>query len=147
MKMKSTLLFAGMALLVAGGRARAQDRTGPPQAQAQQGASDWRVRMQQNHNAEQSIGQEVGRLTKVLELTPDQQTKVRQLAWVHHDRIQKILDSAPPTLTRADFNTQVHAISAQFHDSVNAMLSPHQLELMKSMLGHGSGGLGSRRAP
>jgi hypothetical protein len=31
----------------------------------------------------------------------------------------------------------VHAISAQYHDSVNAILTPRQLDLMKSMVGQG----------
>jgi hypothetical protein len=147
MRMVTSLLFAGVAVVGAAGCGKAQEKTPPAQAQAQQDASDWRERMQKNHDTEQSIEQQVGRLTKDLDLTPQQQVKVRQLAHVHHDKIQEILDTAPPTLTRADFNTQVHAISAEFHDSVNAILTPHQMELMKSMVGRLHSGTERRRAP
>ena len=94
-----------------------------------------------------SVEEQVRRLTKDLDLTPQQQEKVRQLSWVHHDRIQKILDTAPATLTYPDFQTQVHAISQQFHDSVNAILTPHQLELMKGMVGRLDSGMEARHAP
>jgi hypothetical protein len=110
-----------------------------------QDAADWRERMQKNHNAEKSIEQQVSRLTKDLELTPAQQDKVRQLSKEHNARIQKILDTAPATLTREDFTRQVHAISAEYHTAVNAILTPHQLELMKAMLGRLDNGQERRR--
>jgi Spy/CpxP family protein refolding chaperone len=144
--------LAGLLLLGPTGSAKAQ-ATAPPSPRMQtehtpgQGAPDWRARMQQNHDAARSIEQQVARLTRDLELTPTQQDKVRELAKVHNVRIQAILDTAPPTLTRQEFTTQVHAISADFHDSVNAMLTPHQLELMTSMLGRMSSGQENRRAP
>jgi hypothetical protein len=146
-KSGSRFLIVGFGLLVATGTAKGQGKSAPQQTESQQGAADWRARMQQNHNTEQAIEQQVSRLTKDLELTPDQQKKVRTLAWEHHDRIQKILDTAPPTLTRADFTTQVHAISEEFHNSVNAILTPNQLELMKSMLRRLDTGTEHRRAP
>lgn len=149
MRLVSTLLFAAVAVLGAADCSLAQG-TSPPQAQQgqpMQGAADWRERMQKNHDANRSIEQQVSRLTRDLELTAPQQEKVRQFAWVHHDRIQKILDTAPPTLTRQDFNTQVHAISDDFHNSVNAILTPHQLELMKTMRGRLGSGQENRREP
>jgi chromosome condensin MukBEF ATPase and DNA-binding subunit MukB len=141
MKSSWKYLIAGLGLLVAAGSAEAQGRQSP------RDTANWRTRMQQNQNAAQSIEQQVSRLTKDLELTPDQQKKVRTLAWEHHDRIQKILDTAPPTLTRAEFTTQVHGISQDFHNSVNALLTPHQTELMKSMLHRLDTGTERRRAP
>jgi hypothetical protein len=80
--------------------------------------------MQKNHSADRSIEQQVRRLTKDLDLTPAQQEKVRQLSKEHTDRIQKILDTAPPTLTYEAFTAQVHAISQEYHDAVNAILTP-----------------------
>jgi hypothetical protein len=131
--------------------ADAQPHTQQPQAQQQSrtlhDTTGWRARMQQNHDAAQSIEQQVTRLTKDLELTPAQQTKARALAWEHNKKIQAILDTAPPTLTREDFTVQVHAISKEFHDSVNAILTPHQLELMKNMVGRLDSGQERRRAP
>jgi hypothetical protein len=43
----------------------------------------------------QSIDQELARLTKDLELTPEQQQQVRPLLEEHHDRIQALLDENP----------------------------------------------------
>jgi hypothetical protein len=153
MRSASRLLLR-VALLGAVGCGMGQGRAAPPGARTQaredrplQGAADWRTRMQQNRNADSSIEQQVRRLTRDLELTPVQQQKVRQLAWEHHDRIQKILDTAPPTLTRDAFTVQVHAISQDFHGAVDAILTPHQLELMKAMVGRLDGGTERRRAP
>jgi hypothetical protein len=143
-------LFSGLAVLGAAGSAMAQEEAPPPQAQQAhplQGATDWRERMQKNHSADRSIEQQVRRLTKDLDLTPEQQEKVRQLSKEHNDRIQKILDTAPPTLTHEAFTTQVHAISQEFHHAVNAILTPHELELMKAMVGRLDSGKEDRHAP
>jgi hypothetical protein len=152
MKSVSRLVLLGVAVFGAAACGNAQEKAVPPQAPVQQaqplqGAADWRQQMQKNHNAEQSIEQQVTRLTKDLELTPAQQETVRQLAHVHNEKIQKILDTAPDTLTRAAFTTQVHAISDEFHTAVNAILTPHQLELMKAMVGRLDSGQERRRAP
>ena len=150
MRSVSMLVFGCVAVLGAAGCGTAQEKAAPQQAQGQQalqGAADWRERMQKNHNAERSIDQQVQRLTKDLDLTPEQQVKVRQLAKEHNDRIQQILDTTPDTLTYQDFQRQVHAISQNFHDSVNAILTPHQLALMKAMVGRLDSGTEQRRAP
>ena len=152
MRPVSMLFFGGMVAFGLVRCARTQEDAAPPQEETQQpdslrGAADWRVRMQKNHNADSSTEQQVRRLTRDLGLTPAQQDKVRQLSRDHNDRIQRILDTAPATLTYPDFQTQVHAISQQFHDSVNAMLTPHQLELMKAMVGRLDSGTEARHAP
>jgi Spy/CpxP family protein refolding chaperone len=155
MRSVSMLVFGCVAALGAASCGTAQEKAAPPQAQGQQpqgqqapqGGPDWRERMQKNHNAERSIEQQVSRLTKDLDLTPDQQAKVRQLAKEHNDSIQQILDTAPDTLTFQGFQRQVHAISQNFHDSVNAILTPHQLALMKAMVGRLDSGTEQRRAP
>jgi len=150
MRSVSMLLLGCVAVLGAAGCGTAQEQAAPAQAneaQPLQAAADWRDRMQKNHDAERSIAQQVSRLTRDLDLTPAQQMKVRQLAKEHNDRIQEILDTAPDTLTYEGFQTQVHAISQDFHNSVNAILTPHQLELMKAMVGRLDSGRESRRAP
>jgi hypothetical protein len=146
------LLFGGVVALSAVRCAKAQDKAAPAPGQSQQanslqGAADWRERMQQNHNADSSTEQQVRRLTADLDLTPVQQDKVRRLSRKHNDRIQKILDTAPPTLSYEDFTRQVHAISHEFHDSVNAILTPRQLELMNAMVGRLGSGTEARHAP
>ena len=146
----SSLLLAGIAALGAGSCAKTQDKPAPSKEEIQQpnalqGAADWRARMQQNHNADSSIEQQVRRLTSDLQLTPAQQDKVRQLSRLHNARIQQILDTAPPSLAYRDFQTQVHAISAEYHDSVNAILTAHQLGLMMAMVGRLDSGAEARR--
>jgi hypothetical protein len=155
MRSVSMLVFGCMAVLGAAGCGTAQEKAAPQQAQGQQaqgqqalhGAADWRERMQKNHNAQRSIEQQVQRLTKDLDLGPEQQVKVRQLAKEHNDRIQQILDTAPDTLTYQGFQMQVHAISQNFHNSVNAILTPHQLALMKAMVSRLDSGTEQRHAP
>jgi hypothetical protein len=95
-------------------RVRRRGRAQAQQAHPLQGAADWRERMQKNHSADRSIEQQVRRLTKELDLTPEQQEKVRQLSHEHNDRIQRILDTAPPTLTYQAFTAQVYAISQEY---------------------------------
>jgi predicted transglutaminase-like cysteine proteinase len=149
----SKLLFCCVAVLgtascaMAAEAAPAQTEAQALQAHPLQGAADWRERMQKNHNADRSIEHQVRRLTKDLDLTPEQQEKVRQLSKARNDRIQKILDTAPPTLTHEAFATQVHAISHEYHDAVNAILTSHQLERMKAMVGRLDSGKEDRRAP
>jgi hypothetical protein len=82
-----------------------------------------------------------------LDLTPEQQEKARQLSKEHNDRIQKILDTTPPTLTYETFTEQVHAISREYHDAVNAILTQRQLGLMKVMVGRLDSGKEDRHAP
>jgi len=140
-------LFGSVALLGAVGCAMAQEAAPPQQAHSPRDAADWRERMQKNHNADRSIEQQVRRLTMDLELTPEQQEKVRQLSREHNDRIQKILDTAPPALTHEAFTAQVHAISREYHDAVNAILTPRQLGLVKVMVGRLDSGKEDRHAP
>jgi septal ring factor EnvC (AmiA/AmiB activator) len=149
----SILHLASAAVLGAAACGTAQEKSVPAQAQQtrqpqmRRDTSDWRAQMQRNQNADSSIEQQVRRLTKDLNLTPQQQVKVRQLSHVHHDRIQQILDTAPPSLTRESFTAQVHVISQQYHDSVNAILTPHQLDLMRAMVGRTGNGQEARRPP
>jgi len=144
------LLLGGMAGLGMAPLATAQQRLPPPQLLSQQGDPLHGAvgeRMQKNHNADQSIEQQVRRLTRNLDPTSEQQEKVRQLSRAHNDRIQTILDAAPPMLTREAFSAQVHAISQETHDAVNAILTPHQLELMKAIVSRLDNGKEGRHAP
>jgi hypothetical protein len=146
-------LLGALAALGAAGCAKGQDGNAAPvqrptqQANQLQGTADWRQRMQANHNADSSTEQQVRRLTRDLDLTVAQQAEVRRLARLHNDRIQRILDTAPDTLSYAAFQAQVHAISQDFHDSTNAILTAHQLGLMKNMVGRLDSGTEARHAP
>jgi periplasmic protein CpxP/Spy len=91
------------------------------------------ARQQLQHiHAPQSIDQELARLTKDLELTPEQQQQVRSLLQDHHDKIQAVLDKNP-TASRRDLAPQIHAISAETHRKIHALLTDHQKELERAM--------------
>jgi protein CpxP len=80
----------------------------------------------------QSIDQELSRLTKDLELTPEQQKKVRPLLLQHHDSIQALLNKNP-NASRQDLGPQIHEISDETHHQIHAVLTDHQKELEKAM--------------
>jgi Spy/CpxP family protein refolding chaperone len=94
---------------------------------------DWRQHMIARGSSTVSVDQALANLTKNLGLTPDQVAKIRPILQAHHDRILAILKSAPQSMTHDEFTAQVHAISAQTHDEVNALLTPSQLELVKTL--------------
>jgi len=114
----AVLLALGMA-----GVGRAQD-TGPQEPSARQ-------QLQHIHGP-QSIDQELARLTKDLELTPEQQEQVRRLLQEHHDKIQVLLDRNP-NASRQDLGPQIHAISDETHHEIHALLTDRQRELEKAM--------------
>jgi predicted HTH transcriptional regulator len=112
------MLVLGMA-----GPAVAQD-TGAQQPSA-------REQLQHIHTP-QSMDQELARLTKDLELTPEQQRQVRLLLQEHHDKIQALLDKNPKA-SRQELGPQIHAISDETHRKIHTLLSDHQKELEKAM--------------
>jgi periplasmic protein CpxP/Spy len=112
------LLMLGMA-----GPAVAQDN----------GAQQPSARQQLQHiHTPQSIGQELARLTKDLELTPEQQRQVRPLLQEHHDKIQTLLEGNP-TASRQQLARQIHAISDETHRQIHALLTGRQKTLEKAM--------------
>jgi periplasmic protein CpxP/Spy len=92
----------------------------------------------------QSIDQELTRLTKDLELTPEQQHQVRPLLEKHHDRIQALFDKNP-TASRRKLSPQIHAISDETHREIHALLSDRQKILEKAMQQREHQGEESRR--
>jgi len=118
-----TLVYGVMLILGMAGPAVAQDN----------GAQQPSARHQlQNIHTPQSIDQELARLTKDLELTPEQQQQVRPLLDEHHDRIQALLDKNP-TASRQELGPQIHVISDETHRKIHALLTDHQKELEKAM--------------
>lgn len=106
--------------------------TGPCIAQ-HNGEEQPSARQQLQHmHAPQSIEQELARLTKDLELTPEQQHQVRSLLQDHHDKIQAVLDKNP-TASRQDLAPQIHAISDETHRKIHVLLTDHQKELESAM--------------
>ena len=111
------MLTSGMACL-----ALAQDNPAQPSARQQL----------QHIHAPRSIDQELVRLTKDLELTPEQQQQVKPLLEEHHNRIQALIDKNP-NASRQELGPQIHAISEATHREIHALLSDHQKELEKAM--------------
>jgi hypothetical protein len=120
-----TLAYAVMFILGMAGPAVAQDN-GAQQPSARQ-------QLQHIHTPQSiDIDQELARLTKDLELTPQQQQQVRPLLNDHHDRIQALLDKNP-NASRQQLGPQIHAISDDTHREIHALLTDHQKELEKAM--------------
>jgi DNA anti-recombination protein RmuC len=133
-----TLAYGVMLVLGIIGPAVAQDNA------AQQSSA--RQQLQHIHTP-QSIDQELARLTKDLELTPEQQQQVRLLLQEHHDKIQALLDKYP-NASRQELGPQIHAISDETHREIHAVLTDHQKELEKMMQQREhNGGENRRSAP
>ena len=120
---------------------------GPAVAQ-NNGAQQPSARQQLQHiHTPQSIDQELARLTKDLELTPEQKQQVRPLLEEHHDRIQALLDKNS-TASRQELAPQIHAISDETHRKIHVLLTDHQKELEKAMQQREhNGGENRRSAP
>jgi Spy/CpxP family protein refolding chaperone len=131
-----TLAYAVMLILGTAGPGVAQDN-GVQQPSARQ-------RLQRIHTP-QSIDQELTRLTKDLELTPEQQQQVRPLLQEHRDRIQALLDKNP-TASRQKLGPQIHAFSDETHREIHALLTDHQKELEKAMQQRENNGEENRRS-
>jgi len=118
-----TLAYGVMVILGAATAAVAQNN----------GAQQPPARQQLRHiHTPQSIDQKLDRLTRDLQLTPEQQRQVRPLLQEHHDKIQALLDKNP-SASRQDLGPQIHAISDETHREIHALLTDHQKELEKAM--------------
>ena len=118
-----TLIFGLLLILESAGRAAVQASEPQPPSARQQ--------LQHIHSP-QSIDEELARLTRDLELTPDQVRLVRPLLEDHHDRIQALLDKNPAA-SRQDLGPKIHAISDETHRKIHALLNDRQTELVKAM--------------
>ena len=103
-----------------------------------------RIRHARGIHGPQSIDQQLDRLTKDPELTPNQRKQVRPLLEEHHGRIQALLDNNPK-LSRQDLGPRIHAISDETHHQIDALLTERQKQLVKAMLERMRDGEESRR--
>jgi hypothetical protein len=113
-------------------------------AAAQSGVQTPAGEQLQRVHTPQSIDQELARLTTDLQLTPDQQPRVRMLLQEHHDEIQALLD-ANPAATRLQLAPRIHAISDETHAAVHALLTSRQQQLEAAMVQRERGGTEDRR--
>jgi hypothetical protein len=119
-----TLAYGAMLMLGMASFAVAQDNG------AQQPSA--RRQLQHIHTPPQSIDQELARLSKDLELSPEQQRQVRPLLQEHHDEIQALRDENPKA-SRNQLAPQIHAMSDETHREIHALFTDHQKELEKAM--------------
>lgn len=122
MQIRSLVLAYAILVIIGVSAAVAQDNGAEPSARQQ---------LQSIHTP-QSIEQELDRLTKDLQLTPEQQQQVRPLLQEHHDKIQALLDKNP-NASRHDLGPQIHAISDETHREIHSLLTDHQKGLEKAM--------------
>ena len=138
-----TVAYGVMLMLGIAGPAVAQDHVAQEDGVQQPSA---REQLQHIHGP-QSIDQKLARLTKDLELTPEQQQQVRPLLEEHHDTIQALLDKNP-TASRQELGPQIHAVSDETHRKIHALLTDHQKQLEKAMQQREhNGGENRRSAP
>jgi hypothetical protein len=104
----------------------------PPQLRTRGGQQPSAREQLQQIYTPQSIDQELARLTRDLELTPEKQQKVRPLLQQHHDKIQALLDKSP-NASRQDLGPQIYAISDETHRKIHALLTDRQRDLEKAM--------------
>jgi Spy/CpxP family protein refolding chaperone len=124
MRNRAFAFVCGVTLMVSMAGVMVAQDSGVPQPSARQ-------ELQHIHGP-QSLDQELARLTKDLELSPEQRQQVRPLLEKHHDRIQSLLDKNPKA-SRQELAPQIHAISEDTHRAIHAILSDHQKELEKAM--------------
>jgi phosphoribosyl-dephospho-CoA transferase len=130
------IVFVIMFMLGTVGSVKAQDN-----GSSQPSASE---QLQHIHSP-QSIDQELDHLTKDLELTSEQEQRVRNLLQEHHDKIQSLLDKNPGA-SRQQLGPQIHAISDETHREIHALLTDHQKELEKAMQYRENNGQERRRS-
>ncbi|AEU36481.1 hypothetical protein [Granulicella mallensis] len=138
--MKRTLLPAALALVLAGSVAFAQQPQTVPAPDAQQPAAA----PAHHHHHAPNPQHETKRLAKQLNLTADQQAKVEPIL---ADRDQKLTAlHADTTLAPQDMHQQMKAIHEAAEQQLATVLTPDQLQQLKSMH-HGHRGHGQEQQP
>ncbi|RXH55920.1 hypothetical protein [Granulicella sibirica] len=132
--MKRTILPAVLSLVLTGSLAFAQTATQPQQtpsdAPQQQTA--------EHHGHRHNPHKEAVRLSKKLNLTPDQTAKLEPIL---ADRDQKVKALHQNTaLTPDDRKAQMKSIAMDTKQQLSTILTPDQLEQMKAMRHHGRKG-------
>jgi len=118
--MKRLLVPAALAFALAGGMAVAQTPTAPaPDAQ------------QPAHHHHDNPGRDVKRLTRELNLTPEQASKLEP---IFADRDQKIAAlQASNQAQPQDLHKQMHEIQKSTNEQLATVLTPDQMQQMKAM--------------
>ena len=131
------IMFSGAVALGAAraGAAMAQDRAQDPHAQMQEKSptSDWRQQAKQQFTPAE-MDDQLARVTRSLQLSPDQQEKAKHLIRAYFSSVNSILDENR-IISQEAFTTQARALSQENREQINALLTEHQLDLMRAMVG------------
>lgn len=138
--MKRTLLPAALALVLAGSVAFAQQPQTVPAPDAQQPAAA----PAHHHHHAPNPQHETKRLTKQLNLTADQQAKVEPILAERDQKLTAL--HADTTLAPQDMHQQMKAIHEATEQQLATVLTPDQLQQLKSMH-HGHRGHGQEQQP
>lgn len=95
----------------------------------------WRQQMLAQDRGEVGVDRTLSRLADRLDLSPEQTSKFRPILHQEHERILALLLTAPRTLSRDQFVSEQHEISASAHHQLDRLLTPEQLELVKQRHG------------
>jgi len=121
--MKRLFVSAALVFALAGGMAVAQTPTTP--------APDAQQPAQRAHHHRDNPGRDVKRLTKELNLTPDQASKLEP---IFADRDQKIAAlQANNQVQPQDLHKQMHEIQKSTNEQLATVLTPDQLQQLKAM--------------
>jgi hypothetical protein len=105
----------------------------PPQARAAAyvvpKGSNWRRQMLAQDPGSSGVDRALSRLKDRLELTADQEARVRPLLQERHERVLALLLTAPSSLTREQFIAKRRQIAAQMRPRVWALLTAEQRQL------------------
>ncbi len=116
-----TFAFAGILLLGVSGTA-ALALYNPAQSQSPG---------QEHHRHPMDVDSQLAHLTKTLDLSTDQQSKIRPLLVDHQQKEQALhQDQSVP---QEQLRTKAHAISDETHKQIEALLTDEQKQKMKAM--------------
>ena len=96
---------------------------------------DWRGELLARDPGRAGLDRTLDRMTAHLGLTPDQANKVRPILQQGHDRIEKLLLTAPATMTRDQFLAAGRAVRADTRRQVDGLLNEDQRELAAEFRG------------
>jgi periplasmic protein CpxP/Spy len=135
--MKRTILPAALALVLAGSVAFGQQTTPAPDAQQPADAPA-------HHHHKPNPERETARLTKQLNLTSDQAAKVQPILADRDQKLEALWSNT--ALAPQDKHQQMRAIHESTKQQLDAVLTPDQVQQLKSMR-HGHRGNGQDQPP
>ena len=136
--MRKTAIFTLATMVMSGLLGFAQAPAGGPPPGGMRGPG---MGMRGQMNPEQMVDQRLRMMTERLNLTSDQQQKIRPILKSHMEQMRTLRQNT--TLTEEARHTQMQDINKQFHQALEPILTPDQKEKLKEMMQS----MGQRRGP